>query len=162
MKAYKILTLTALIFGISITSIYAQKKEISKEMTALLESKNYKIEVDRMNPMKGASRHLTSSYAVTLNGDSVDSYLPYQGVAYSAPYGGGSALIFESPIKDYTQTFDKKGAAVIKFKATTPEDTYTYYIKIFSNGSSSIQISANKRQGISFSGTLESISKEPK
>lgn len=155
MKTYKLFTLIAMIFCFSISATYAQKKEMAKDLLERLDSKHYKINVDRMNPMKGPSKYLSSPYSITLIGDSVNSYLPYVGEAYSAPYGGGSVLIFESPITEYRQTFDKKGNAIIKFKAQTREDMYTYNIKIFENGSSSIQVSANKRQTISFNGMLE-------
>ena len=40
---------------------------------------------ERMDPLRGRSRILTSSYDVRVNNDSLVSYLPYFGRAYSAP-----------------------------------------------------------------------------
>ena len=42
--------------------------------------------------MKGGSKHLTSDYSLEIRNDSVYSYLPYFGVAYNVPYGGGKGL----------------------------------------------------------------------
>ena len=46
--------------------------------------------------MKGRSRALTSDYSIEIRNDSVFSYLPYFGVAYNVPYGGGKGLIFNA------------------------------------------------------------------
>ena len=49
---------------------------------------------------------------------------------------------------------DKKGTARIKFTARSPEDLFDYNIRIFSNGSASIDVSMQNRQSISFMGDL--------
>ncbi|WP_106831051.1 DUF4251 domain-containing protein [Parabacteroides pacaensis] len=147
----------ALLYGVQ--PFYAQSKTDKKNteeqiVKELLESKEYTIEVDRAIPMRGPSRHLTSPYTLEIKGDSVISYLPYFGEAYSVPYGGGKGLIFEAPITDYKLSFNKKGLAKIKFKTYSGEDTFTYTIEVFPNGSASINVLAMNRQGISFYGEL--------
>ncbi len=154
MKKYKVLSLMVSVLFTITAMVSAQQNDVSQKVYDKLASKDYKIAVNRMNPMRGSSRHLNSDYAITQSGDSIKSYLPYQGEAYSAPYGGGSVLVFDAPITDYTIQSEKKGTTLIKFKARTPEDTYTYTIKVFKNGSSTVHVSANKRQGISFYGDL--------
>jgi hypothetical protein len=154
MKMNKILSLVVFVLFTITSTVSAQQDSVSQKVYDLLESKRYKIEVNRMNPMKGSSRHLNTDYSITQSGDSIKSYLPYQGEAYSAPYGGGSVLVFDALITDYTIKSEKKGATSISFKARTPEDIYTYRIKVFKNGSSTIHVSANKRQSISFYGDL--------
>ena len=59
-------------------------------------------------PMKGGSKHLTSDYSLEIRNDSVYSYLPYFGVAYNVPYGGGKGLNFSAPLSEYTSTYSKK------------------------------------------------------
>lgn len=152
-----VLVVVALLYGVQ--PFFAQSKadQRNKEkqvVKELLESKEYIIEVDRAIPMRGPSRHLTSPYTLEIKGDSVDSYLPYFGQAYSVPYGGGKGLIFKAPITDYKLSFNKKGEAKIKFKAYSGEDTFTYTIEVFPNGSASINVLAINRQGISFYGEL--------
>ncbi|MDR2917353.1 MAG: DUF4251 domain-containing protein [Tannerella sp.] len=90
----------------------AQEAELRKA----IENHEFVIDVDRMLPMSGPSRTLTSSYSLEINGDKVKSYLPYFGRAYSVPYGGGEGLVFDSTITDYQSSFDNKGKATIEFK----------------------------------------------
>ena len=67
----------------------AQKARTEQTVKEALEARRYRIEVNYMTPMRGRSRALTDNYSLTIHGDSVLSYLPYVGEAYSAPYGGG-------------------------------------------------------------------------
>jgi hypothetical protein len=115
-----------------------------------------------MSPVKGASRHLTSNYALTVKGDTVVSYLPYFGQAYNIPYGGGKGLNFESTISVYTLSYDAKGTARISFQTRSEGETLHYNIQIFSNGSSNIHVSSTNRQAINFHGNLEREDPSPK
>ena len=65
-------------------------------------------------PIRGRNITLSTPYPLEIRNDSVFSYLPYYGRAYSVPYGGGSGLIFNAPLKEYTMDLDNKGKAVIK------------------------------------------------
>lgn len=76
------------------------------------------------------------------------------GRAYSIPYGGGDGLNFKAVLKEYSMKMDKKGNAVIEFIARNPEDRYEYRIKVFPNGSASIDVNMQNRQSISFQGEL--------
>ena len=106
MKAKRIFTcLLAIILGITL-QLNAQSKKQKKEETQkaireLIEAQKIKVEVDIAYPMRGPSKNLTSNYSVEIRNDSVFSYLPYFGIAYSVPYGGGKGLIFNycCPVK---------------------------------------------------------------
>ena len=90
--------LLALLVGIPTLSAQSkkEKKEQKKEAVKnLIESENYKIDVNTAMPMRGRSIPLTSSYSLEIRNDSVISYLPYYGRAYSIPYGGGDGLILK-------------------------------------------------------------------
>lgn len=137
------------------TSQTTPPSEQQKAIAARLESRDYTIAVDRMFPQNGRSRSLTGTYAVTIKGDSIYSHLPYFGKAYSVPYGGGEGLNFKAPVTVYTLTYDAKGTAHISAEARTNEDRYRYRISVFTNGSSSIQVTSNNRQAISYQGNLE-------
>ena len=117
-----------------------------------IEKREFIIDVDRMMPTGGRSRVLTSSYSLEINGEDVKSHLPFEGRAYSIPYGGGEGLIFNSKISEYVSSVDAKGRAVIEFRTKTKEDQYVYRIEIYPNGSASIHVRSNNRQAISFSG----------
>ena len=149
--------LLALLVGIPTLSAQSkkEKKEQKKEaVKKLIESENYKIDVNTAMPMRGLSIPLTSSYSLEIRNDSVISYLPYYGRAYSIPYGGGDGLNFKAVLKEYSMKMDKKGNAVIEFIARNPEDRYEYRIKVFPNGSASIDVNMQNRQSISFQGEL--------
>ncbi len=149
--------LLALLVGIPTLSAQSkkEKKEQKKEaVKKLIESENYKIDVNTAMPMHGRSIPLTSSYSLEIRNDSVISYLPYYGRAYSIPYGGGDGLNFKAVLKEYSMEMDKKGNAVIEFIARNPEDRYEYRVKVFPNGSASIDVNMQNRQSISFQGEL--------
>ncbi len=146
--------LSAIISGCSSSkALTAEEAAQEAALRKAIENRELVVDVDRMLPMSGPSRSLTSSYSLEINGDKVNSNLPYFGRAYSVPYGGGDGLVFESTITDYQSSFDNKGKATIEFKTKTDEDQFIYRVEIFSNGSSSINVTSENRQSISFSGT---------
>lgn len=95
---------------------------------------------------------LTSSYSVTVTGDTLKSDLPFFGRAYSLPYGGGNGLRFKAPITNYSVDSSHKDRHTIYIDAADIEDTYRYIITLFENGSASINVMPRKRSGIDFSG----------
>lgn len=150
--------LLAMLVGIPTLSAQTkkEKKEQKKEaVKQLIVSENYKIDVNTAMPMRGRNITLSSPYSLEIRNDSVFSYLPYYGRAYSIPYGGGSGLIFNAPLKEYTMDMDKKGNAVIKFSARSPEDFFEFSAKVFPNGTASIDVIMQNRQSISYRGELE-------
>ncbi len=150
--------LLALLLGTPTLSAQSkkEKKEQKKEaVTKLIESENYKIDVNTAMPMRGRSIPLMSSYSLEIRNDSVVSYLPYYGRAYSIPYGGGNGLNFKAILKEYNVEMDKKGNTVINFVVRNPEDRYEFRIKVFPNGSASIDVNMQNRQSISFYGELD-------
>ena len=159
MKTKQLLLLTGLflliISGCSSSRGLMKDEKAAKEVALheAIEKREFRIDVNRMNPMGGGSRTLTSSYSLEIKGDEVKSHLPFVGRAYSIPYGGGSGLVFNSTVTDYKSSFDNKGKATIEFKTRSENDQFNYHVEIFSNGSTSINVSSNNRQAISYSGT---------
>ena len=158
MKNVRLFWLLGIVLLLAGQSLYAQSKKEKKEqkkeaVKKLIESENYKIDVNTAMPMRGRSIPLTSSYSLEIRNDSVISYLPYYGRAYSIPYGGGDGLNFKAVLKEYSMEMDKKGNAVIEFIARNPEDRYEYRVKVFPNGSASIDVNMQNRQSISFQGS---------
>ena len=142
---------------LAMQSATAQSRSEKKAQTErnVREAINAKINVDYMQPMKGRSRALTSDYSIEIRNDSVFSYLPYFGVAYNVPYGGGKGLIFNAPITGYRKESLKKGKTRIDFKTGNEEDKYEYSLTIYSDGSANIHIQPMNRQAISYSGELD-------
>ena len=73
--------LLALLVGIPTLSAQQSKKEKKEQkkeaVMKLIESENYKIDVNTAMPMRGRSIPLTSSYSLTIRNDSVISCLLY-------------------------------------------------------------------------------------
>lgn len=96
-----------------------KKAQTERNVREAINADHYKINVDYMQPMKGRSRALTSDYSIEIRNDSVFSYLPYFGVAYNVPYGGGKGLIFNAPITGYRKESLKKGKPGLISKPAT-------------------------------------------
>lgn len=132
----------------------AEKARTEQAVRQALDERRFCIDVNYMNPMRGRSRALTTPYSLTVRNDSVLSYLPYVGQAYSVPYGGGKALNFNAPISTYEMEEGKRGRTNIKFTTSNDEDTYTYSLTVYPDGSTRIHIQPMHRQSISFSGEM--------
>ena len=143
MKTNKLILLGLICLTVAMPTT-AQNRNEKKERTEravkeAIAAKQYKINVDRMH-----TPH-----------DSVFSYLPYFGVAYNAPYGGGKSLNFNASITGYTTRALKKGKIQIDFKTRSDEDNYEYRLTIFPDGSTSIHVQPMNKQSISFTGEMD-------
>ncbi len=159
MKSIRLFLLLGIgiLLGSQSLSVFAQsdKDKKAEQVKQAIESKRFTIEVDRALPMSTKSISLTPTYTFELKGDSAQSYLPYFGRAYSAPYGGGEGGVkFDTGTTNYTQEFDKKGNATVRFRVKTDEDNYEFYLNIFTNGSTTINVTPVNKQSISYYGQL--------
>ena len=133
----------------------ARAAEEAAKVKAALDEKHFTINVERMYPSTGGSKSVTYGYGVEVRNDSLISYLPYFGRAYNLPYGGGKGLNFSERIGSYRESQGKNGLRLIDIELTNPEDTYLYTIKVYDNGSSSIDVLSRQREHISYSGKME-------
>lgn len=131
-----------------------RQAQVARQVQSALESRHYTIAVDWMKPLGGMPRHVSSDYELKINGDEVDSYLPYVGEAYRLPYGGGKGLNFKGRIDHYQLSQTTSNRYVIEFDVTNDEDTYHYRIDMFNNGKAVIDVIARDRDAISFDGEL--------
>lgn len=160
MKTNKCIIILMLLAISGLSDVYAQsKKEIKEQREQAIKeqivSENYKINVNTAYPRRGRTIHLSSPYSLEIRNDSVISYLPFYGRAYSIPYGGGEGLIFKAPLDEYNMEMNKKGTAKVKFIARSIEDRFTFNLVLYSNGSASINVNMQNRESISFSGEIE-------
>ena len=125
-----------------------------KSVREIVEAGSYRIEVQTALPRRGNNIQISSRYDLVVRNDSVFSRLPYFGRGYNIPYGGGEGLFFEAPIESYQLNEGKKGRLEISFRARSSEDVMDYRITLFDNGSASVGVTMQKRQGIDFIGQL--------
>ncbi len=121
-----------------------------------LEDQDFRIQVREMIPMQGKSWQLSTEYFIAVQGDSVFSHLPYSGRAYTAPLSRDNVFTFEAPLLSYVTNTSKKDRIRIRFRTRTFNDTFTFYVDVFPNGSTSVRVSSNNRQGVSYLGELSS------
>lgn len=127
---------------------------VTRQVQEGLDTRHYTIAVDWMKPLGGMARHVSSNYELRVNGDEVDSYLPYVGEAYRLPYGGGKGLNFKGKIENYSINYLTSNRSHIEFTANSGEDTYHFRIDVFNNGKSIIDIIAQEHDAISFDGEM--------
>ena len=125
-----------------------------QQVVNAIEARQYTIAVDWLKPLGGMPRHVSSNYELKVDGDMVDSYLPYMGEAYRVPYGGGKGLNFKGRIDDYKMSKLTSNRLVIEFSVNNDEDIYHYRIDMFTNGKAIIDVIAHDRDAISFDGEM--------
>ena len=132
----------------------ARAAEQAAKVNKALKERKYKIDVERMYSIRGGSKTLSYGYSVEVRNDSLISYLPYFGRAYSVPYGGGKGLTFSERIGSYQEYQKGNGLRHIEIGLRNDEDTYLYTIEVYENGSSSISVQSRQRENISYSGEM--------
>jgi hypothetical protein len=116
----------------------------------------YKFTATYVYPMRGLSRNLTSNYDIIFSKDTLNGRLPYFGVATSVDYGsrdGGVNL--ETNNFTYTQTIDKKGVCIIKYKLKDSNDIIDITFSIYKEGRADVSFHFLQRDGISYRGKVE-------
>ena len=131
-----------------------REAQVTRQVQEGLDTRHYTIAVDWMKPLGGMPRHVSSNYELKVNGDEVDSYLPYVGEAYRLPYGGGKGLNFKGTIEHYSITYPTSNRSHIEFTVTNVEDSYQFRIDVFNNGKAIIDVIARDRDAISFDGEM--------
>jgi hypothetical protein len=133
----------------------AEKKQA--EIKKLIESKNYVFIAESANPLSGSVIRLTSIYFLKINKDSLDSHLPYFGVAFRAPMvTNESPLSFLSTDFNYSMKESKKGAFQVRIRINKPEDPDLMMLSVSNSGYATLTVNSMDRQTISFYGEIVS------
>ena len=137
--------------------IKAEKKVLLKEkIQKIVDSKTFEFIPNTALPARGRSISI-SQFNLQLKNDTLTSYLPYYGRAYTADYGSTSSpLNFEGVIENYEKTRGKKNYNV-QFNVKNKSDNLVYRFQIFDNGSTSLNVQSVNRQSISFNGYIEEL-----
>ncbi|MCR4824169.1 MAG: DUF4251 domain-containing protein [Bacteroidales bacterium] len=133
----------------------AEAARVERLVQERLDARSFRVDIDRMLPMRGGGRALTSPYSVTVDGTKLISNLPYFGVAHNVPYGGGKVLTFESEIASYREEAGEQDSRKIVLSTDNGEDVLTYTLLVFTNGKVSLDVVSRNREPISFQGTLD-------
>ena len=120
---------------------------------------DFTIDIDRMYPLRGTSK-IVSTYSVQVKDGVLISHLPYIGVAWRVPYGGGHALNFDAPIANYSVVQSRKDGYEVRIYVKTDEDEHLYRLLVFDNGTASLDVQSGNRERISYSGRFDFYSKD--
>lgn len=133
-------------------------KLTSNNIKNMVDSSNFVFVADRVIPLRGRTRYLTSDYEVTIKKDTLNSYLPYFGRAYQAPIDptkGGIQFISTN----FTYQVNPKGTNQwnITIKPNDYRDVQQLYFNIFDNGTANLNIVNTHKDPISFDGHIERV-----
>ncbi len=165
MKTTKIIIkklLFILIFIAAVTNISnAQNSKQDKQDTKktivknLIDSQNFIFVPQTVSPLRGGIRELTSYYDLEVSKDTIISYLPYFGRAYTAPLNPSEGGInFTSTNFDYKVIPGKKGAWDISIKPKNDVNVQELLLRVFDNSLASLNITSQNRDPISFQGHI--------
>lgn len=131
----------------------ADRKQVVKSM---IDSHEYVFKAQTVHPSRGRTVQLNAEYDLQISDDTVRSYLPYFGRAYSAPIGSrGGGYDFTSRQFEYVQNKRKKGGWDILVRPRDVNDVREMYLTVFENGSASLRVVSNNREPISYNGFIE-------
>jgi hypothetical protein len=158
-----ILILAVMLVGISASYAQTSKKDKKAakeaEFKQILESRSFTFTVQTINPMRGGTRQATSQYDVRFVKDSVISYLPYFGRAFSAPINPEDGGIkFTSTKFSYVSTPRKSGWDIV-IKPTDTKDVRQLTLNATANGYGTLTVTSTNRDPISFYGYIEANKK---
>jgi hypothetical protein len=157
MKTLLMYSTFVILFFMTACSSTKTATEAIGEVTRKVEYKDVTVTAHYANPLRMKQMVLTSEYDLRIKNDSAFAFLPYFGVAYSAPYGSSEGGIkFAEPMKDYVITPNKKSTGWdIHFKIKSKGNTYEIFMNIFNNGSTTFSVTSQQRDMISFSGEIK-------
>ena len=159
MLTKKLIFITFLSFAVFFS--FGQNKQPSKKELLVtkveysIQSGKYEISVNRVHPMRSSVLHLTSEYNVRISGDSAYVNLPYFGRVYVASFNEDGGIKLATSIDNY-KVENKKGKNYsIDFSAKGSNDVFRFSITVWTNGTASINVTCNNRQGIRYSGEMK-------
>jgi len=137
-----------------------QKKiEKQQQIEDLINSKEFVFEATQVLPQSGKMIILTgSSYTLKFHNDTIESYLPFFGRAYSIDYGGDGGIKFKGKPDEYKVVTQKDGKGYeINTTIKGPKDYYKLYLSVSTNGSATLVVDSNQRSSISYRGNIEKL-----
>lgn len=128
----------------------------SEAINKLLEDQSFTFVVELVNVPGGRPRFVTETYYnLTVNNHKVSADLPYFGQATQATMAGGG-IVFSAEQYKYEKSRGKRGWN-IAIKPEGNSDIKVCNLFVMDNGTASLIVGSNKRQTISYDGTISAI-----
>ncbi len=151
----KTLLLLIMIAVINIANAQNKKADKTPTIKTLIENNSFVFHPQTALPMSSGAKQITPDFELMVSKDTIVSYLPYYGRAYTAGYGSTeSPLNFRSTKFDYTVTPKHKGGWDIIIKTKDNSENIIYTLSISADGYGILQATSDNRQPISFNGYI--------
>ena len=166
MKKMNPISKTMIAFGLlmCVQFVQAQNSKAEKDkaqadmVQKLIDSHRYMFVAQSALPMSEGVRMLTSDYDVKVKHDTLESYLPYYGKAYTGIIGSSdNGLQFKTTSYDYDIKPDKKDGWIVGLKPKSMNSVQNMVLSISSLGYANLQVNFRDRQAISFNGYIQEI-----
>lgn len=165
MQTIKHVRLSGLFYLLFLTTLFAScsssrtaGKPDVEEISNMINTHRFTFVAERVNPLRGSSRPLTSNYDAEVRGDTLICYLPYFGRAYQAPiHPEKGGLDFTSHSFSYNVTLKNKDEWQVYIEPKDNRDVQQLYFQIFGNGTASLNVVNNNRDPISFYGHVKKL-----
>lgn len=160
-KSIIFLFVSALLLSCAAGQTASEKRAVTQQLQSQIEDsveqRTFKITVNYVNPLRMPPQHLMTDYSVALRGDTVESWLPYFGVAQRADIADNSSspLIFKGKVDGLRVGKGRRGAHDISFATRRNSEYLEYRLLIFPNGSASVDVTSSDRDAISFDGQMD-------
>jgi hypothetical protein len=130
----------------------AQQKETVKK---LIESKSFLFNAKTAFNTTAGNVNISYPYNVKVNTDTINSFLPYYGRAYSVEYGENeSPMNFDLPINEMEIIKKKKKGYQMDVKVKKGMDNILFSFNISETGSTTLIVTSTKREVITYYGEI--------
>jgi hypothetical protein len=169
MKALIKISLALFIAFSAIAPATAQTKKSEKQaakaaaIKQMIESKNFTFEANYAYPSYGIQRYLTPNYDLRVTPDTVVSYLPFMGVAYSsAGYNNSddNGIRFTSTNFTYTSEEKKNGMFYVVIRPKDAKNASQMSLTISPNGTADLSVLSTNRERMRFTGDIKEKQKK--
>jgi hypothetical protein len=125
-------------------------------LKAAIDAQQYSFVAQRAVPLSMPSQTLQSDYELKIYKDSIVAYLPYFGKTNSFAVNSSSTGInFTSKDFKYTAQEKKKGGWNIRINFKDADDTKQMYLNISSSGYTTLQVTSQDKESISYNGNIQ-------
>jgi hypothetical protein len=151
----------ALLISILLFSCSSSKNAVklnSDDIRNMVDSSRFVFVAERVSPLRGRTRYLTSRYDVVVKKDSITCFLPFFGRAFEAPVDPSKGGIqFTSTRFSYNVSPKNNNQWQVTIRPNDYSDVQELFFNIFDNGTATLNVVNTHRDPISFSGHMERI-----
>jgi len=143
--------------GISQDSAIEKESLLKKEISQMIENRDFVFNATDMLPRGGGVVSLGYDFDVQIRNDLIISYLPFFGKSYNVNFGDhNTGFDFTGTVENFDIKKRKKGYKVnVEVKNAGDHLNYTFHIKY--SGFATLTLASSKRQSISYLGTIDPI-----